>query len=74
MALRLDHINMTNIINQKFDITFKTASDLEKALGIATWNAQNKIRNKKVNLENLRSLIEYQGGFPLSKKLTTENF
>ncbi|CAG8801535.1 16391_t:CDS:1, partial [Dentiscutata erythropus] len=42
MALRLGHVNMTNIIDQKLDITSETVSDLEKALGIATWNARNE--------------------------------
>ncbi|CAG8683475.1 38215_t:CDS:2 [Gigaspora margarita] len=32
MALRLEHVNLTNIVDQKFDITPETASDLGKAL------------------------------------------
>ncbi|CAG8540183.1 11168_t:CDS:2 [Dentiscutata heterogama] len=43
MALRLGHVNMTNIIDQKLDITSETASDLGKALGIATWNVRNEV-------------------------------
>ncbi|CAG8740298.1 21269_t:CDS:2 [Cetraspora pellucida] len=39
MVLRLKHVNLTNIVDQKFNFTSETALDLEKALGIATWNA-----------------------------------
>ncbi|CAG8630299.1 10631_t:CDS:2 [Dentiscutata erythropus] len=65
IVLRLGHINMMNIIDQKYDITPETAPALEKALGIATWNARYEVRNKKMNLESPSSLAVYQDGFPL---------
>ncbi|CAG8693504.1 10349_t:CDS:2, partial [Dentiscutata heterogama] len=65
IVLRLGHVNMMNIIDQKYDITSKTVPTLGKVLGIATWNAQHEIRNKKINLESPSSLTVFQDGFPL---------
>ncbi|CAG8816714.1 14776_t:CDS:2, partial [Gigaspora margarita] len=69
IVLRLGHVNMMNIIDQKYDITSETAPALGKALGIATWNARYEVRNKKMNLESPSSLAVYQDGFPLCLKL-----
>ncbi|CAG8738865.1 14644_t:CDS:2 [Cetraspora pellucida] len=36
IVLRLEHVNLANIVDQKFNFTSETALDLGKALGIAT--------------------------------------
>ena len=66
MALRLWHIDIIKIMNQRYKITSETAKEFGKTLGIVTWKARHDIEKNKNKLENPSSLIEYQNGFPLS--------
>ncbi|CAG8798481.1 26325_t:CDS:2, partial [Dentiscutata erythropus] len=42
IVLRLEHVNLTNIVDQKFNFTSETALDLGKALGVAIWNVRHE--------------------------------
>jgi hypothetical protein len=65
IALKLEHINVTKLINQKYEITPETATDLGKSLGIMTWKSRHDVQKNKNKLENPISLNEYQSGFPI---------
>ncbi|RIA86649.1 hypothetical protein C1645_740698 [Glomus cerebriforme] len=60
IALRLEHVNITKIMNQKYKLTSETATDLGKALGNVTWKVRHDVQENKTKLENPTSLMKYQ--------------